>query len=237
MLSGRIIHIIQGFLLLALLVFCQPSASGQPVQPPADQTAVKVRKLSTEDYKGRRDFVYKELQKQESWWDRFWSWLAEKFFGALETRGSGTLLNVILWLLAVGLLIWVIIKLAGMEGIGLFASRQVEQPISFQEESDDIHSINFAEALVKAESQKNYRLAVRLLYMQALKKLADTRRIQWQPDKPNHVFVDQMAKDPLGEEFRFLTRTYEYAWYGEFPVREHVYKFVHESFKQFLNKI
>ena len=78
--------------------------------------------------------------------------------------------------------------------------------------------------LAEAEAAGNYRLALRLGYLQLLKLLSDQNLIRWQPDKTNHAYLAELPGEHLRAPFRELTRQFEYVWYGELPLPAGLYQ-------------
>lgn len=101
----------------------------------------------------------------------------------------------------------------------------------------DIFSIEYEAAIKDALCNNNYRLAIRLHYLQLLKKLSEKGMIQYQPDKTNFDYMLQVRQTPHYPEFSGLTRQYEYSWYGLFPISRAQYDQVDQLFTNFHKKI
>lgn len=102
--------------------------------------------------------------------------------------------------------------------------------------SKDIFTIEYGAAIQEALSSNNYRLAVRLHYLQLLKTLSEKGMIHYQPDKTNFDYLLQMRSTPHYSDFSSLTRQYEYSWYGLFPVSRDQYDQIHQLFANFHKK-
>lgn len=85
-----------------------------------------------------------------------------------------------------------------------------------------------------AVTERNFRLAVRLLYLQTLKRLTDAGWIAYKPDKTNQQYVYELTSSPLQADFERLTRQFEFVWYGDFPINEARFEAIHSQFKQFI---
>ena len=70
----------------------------------------------------------------------------------------------------------------------------------------------------EAEAKSDFNLAIRYLYLQSLKKLSDSDLIIFSPEKTNNLYVQEMSSHEYQSEFAFLTRQYEFTWYGKFKV-------------------
>ena len=102
-----------------------------------------------------------------------------------------------------------------------------------KETLENIHEIDFSEQIAIALQNKNYRLVVRLLYLQTLKQLSDKNLIDWQPEKTNQTYVSELKQQPYHQQFVSLTNQFEYIWYGEFYIDENTFQPIYQSFQEF----
>lgn len=109
--------------------------------------------------------------------------------------------------------------------------------ISTEEGSSDPlqdHDQNAFEQLINsAEAKSNFNLAVRYLYLQTLKKLADEKLIAYTPDKPNYVYANELSEKNYAASFRKLTWNYEHLWYGKFNISQPNYLGLKNNFIEF----
>jgi hypothetical protein len=96
--------------------------------------------------------------------------------------------------------------------------RKTQAPLKGGVLEEDIHSLDFEKLIREAVQQQQYRLAIRLLFLQALKLLADHHHIHWQPGKTNHDYLEELTDDRLRSGFSELNFYFEYAWYGNFTI-------------------
>jgi hypothetical protein len=85
-------------------------------------------------------------------------------------------------------------------------------------DTDDIFAISYQKEIDKAVNTGNYRLAVRLLFLQLLRDLSGKNIIQYQQDRTNFDYLMQVSHAPWYPVFFRLTRHYEYVWYGKFEI-------------------
>ncbi|RQP11108.1 MAG: DUF4129 domain-containing protein [Parapedobacter sp.] len=221
------------------------SVSAYADHAPADQTAKIVMpdssavtprqfdQASLDSYKARADFQYDEQRVDLSWWQRFKQWLAYKIAELMSREGSHALLKNVLVVLGIAALLYLVIKLLGMDAAGIFSRKSRTSDLGVTEHTENIHGIDFAAELQKAMENGNYRLAVRLLYLDCLKKLSDSGLIHWQPAKTNAAYVGELEDTRVQSEFKRLTRQFEYIWYGDFGVNRQHFNQLHEAFQQF----
>lgn len=87
--------------------------------------------------------------------------------------------------------------------------------------------------LQQYRDEKNFRDAIRIQYLLTLRYLESQNRIRLEAKATNQDYLRQMEKDPANAQFAFLTRIYEYAWYGELPVSEQNYQAAEARFNSF----
>jgi hypothetical protein len=124
----------------------------------------------------------------------------------------------------------------GIKEGGMFGRRSKENLI-YSISSDDIHGISFEEAIENAIASSNFRLAVRLLYLQSLKKLSDRGYIEWQLNKTNIDYLQETKEKAWHSLFSSLTYNFEYTWYGEATVNKEKFQVVQQQFHQFNNQL
>jgi hypothetical protein len=150
----------------------------------------------------------------------------------LSTEGGATAFKTVFILLAVMVMGFFIYRLTGMHTASLF-KRNTGDVSGYSITDEDIHSINFDQAIELAIQNNNYRLAVRLLYLQSLKRLADKHLINWQLNKTNIAYVQELQGSRYQHSFSNLTLQFESNWYGDMPIDTAEFDAVHEQFNQF----
>ena len=101
----------------------------------------------------------------------FWNWIWDLYDEIMSTESGRTTMNIIYILLALFAIGFFVFRVMRMNRVAMFATNVANTHYSIEEEN--IHSISFEEAIKDATLNGNYRLAIRLLYLQNLKLLAD----------------------------------------------------------------
>ncbi len=185
-------------------------------------------------YRDNPDFVYdRAAAGSGSWWDRFKVWLWDKVFGPLDGATESPMVEWIFYLLAAAGIVYAIARLLRMDLGGAFSGKKERARLAFETVSDDIREIDFDRLIDEAVAACQYRRAVRLLYLKTLKTLAARHLIDWQRDKTNHEYIDELRTPALRRPFAVLTTLFEYVWYGDFPVDEAVFGRLRGSFTRF----
>jgi hypothetical protein len=221
------------FLLLTLGTLAAPA----PTKLPPDRSAVAVRRpdpATWERLRADRDFQYgDDLKPAENGlarlWVRFLRWLAEWLYDP-SRKGTRDWLTAAL---VVGVAVFTIWKLLGMDSAGLFGRRNARTDLAYSLESENIHAISFDEEIRTALDAGQYRLAARLHYLWSLKRLTDAGLIDWKPDKTNHAYVGELQNHALKSDFETLTNEFERIWYGGFPLEAEGFEALRERFEKF----
>lgn len=162
----------------------------------------------------------KEARKQKdgSWWQRFLE-------GLFDILGNPIVRQILFYgiiflfiLAATWFLINNQMNILGRSKQRIRSAREMESG------AEDILSSDLEKALAEAEVAKDYRLAVRIRYLQLLKALAEAQLIQYRDDATNMEYLTRLYGKPCYPQFFSLTRHYEYAWYGEAEVTADIYQ-------------
>ena len=193
-----------------------------------DTTKVEIRTFDAEKiekFKANPRYNYKT---KESWlksaWNRFLEWLA-KILGknvqkAAQNSGGSEILNAVIALAAIVLLIFGLSKVKFRTWISGKGAK-VEQEYDVEEEN--IHEIDFDKDLRDAESDGDYRRAIRLLFLKVLKNLSDGEFIYWDPNKTNHQYLYEVKGTNIYKSFVKCVNVFDGVWYGEWKIDQAYY--------------
>ena len=140
------------------------------------------------------------------------------------------------WALAVIFIVFVSYKIFFKNGI-------FSQRVKAAKESDEVflqelNEVSEYDSLVAgAENKNDFNLATRYLFLKTLKHLSDKGFIQFTAEKTNKEYLRGMEHHNYFKEFQQLTRSYEYSWYGKFPVQQGYYQKLKEEFELFIKKV
>lgn len=217
------------FVCIETLAFAQKEAVN-------DTTTVMVRNFAPGEintYRTDRDFQYERFtEPPRSVWDRFRDWCWQKVTQLFAAGSRSKTFRYLLIALTIAILVFSLLKMAGMTNAGLFG-KDSKAGLPYSVLGEDIHAIPFDDAIRQAVEDRNFRYAVRLLYLQSLKYLADRSMITWQVNKTNEAYVHELAGNTLQPAFRSLTLQFENNWYGNRPIAENEFGQVQNQFKQF----
>ena len=210
-----------------------PLPADAAAQPPVRRPAAD----RLQELRGQREFQYHEGKpaNTDSLWGRLLAWLLRQFSSIFDTQGGRTAWDTVFYVLMGALLVFAALKLLQVDITKVFGRAARALPLAYETGQENIHELNFAEALAQAETAGNLRLAVRLGYLQLLKQLTDRDLIDWQPDKTNQAYLRELeaSRSSARPAFAELTRQFDYTWYGELPVPLALYRQVREAQHQF----
>ncbi|MEO5997356.1 MAG: hypothetical protein ABIN89_11495 [Chitinophagaceae bacterium] len=226
-------------IIICIVFFYQFSFAQEEVVFDTDSLSLRNFETATiNNYKADPKFQYEEvIQPSRSLWARFWAWFWQKISSLFGNETSQDTFSVFIIILSVSILVFFIVKLTGMSNMGLFGKKNKEEGLGYSVTEDNIHSINFDAAIEQAMADKNFRFAVRLLYLQTLKNLTDIGLINWQVNKTNIAYVEELNGNEYQQSFRTLTLQFENNWYGYVPIEENEFQGVINHFRQFNQKL
>ncbi|MES2328966.1 MAG: DUF4129 domain-containing protein [Bacteroidota bacterium] len=156
-----------------------------------------------------------------------------------DENSTQSLVSIILWILIIGILAFALIYFLAANKLSLFAKRDIVSQTTGDSDGPAINIFEspFAAMLLKAESERNFRLMTRILYLQTLRLLSDRNIIKYNPAYTNLEYLHQLRATDHYADFFTITRHYEYVWYGKFELTEPVYRQVEIAIRSFQNKI
>ncbi len=218
-------------ILICALSVCGIHAQQDSAQVQYDNSELQLQQISDDDLQTYREdpkFDY-ELEKVElTWWDNFKTWLGNlvsRFFEWLfGTEKAGTYLSFffqILPYILLGILLFLLIKFfLNVNSRSLLYSKDNESVVSLSEEEHIIKNEDINELIQKAIKDKNYRLAIRYYYLLILKQMSEKELINWELQKTNDDYINELEKEAIRAPFSHITRLYDFIWYGDFPIDE-----------------
>ncbi|HQU72252.1 MAG TPA: DUF4129 domain-containing protein [Calditrichia bacterium] len=204
-----------------------------------DSSEVTVRLPDVERLEALRqdpDFQYEvELVDQsffQSLWRAFWDWLFDKVPINFNSKFWDRF-----WItFAILVVAYAVYRLFLNQGSGIFTrAADPGGAITFREEN--IHRVNFREEINRAIETGNFRWAVRLQYLFALKTLTDRGLIDWSPERTNRDYLSHLQRSALHLPFARLTHNFDYVFYGHFPVEETDYRSMARDFEEFRSRV
>ena len=147
---------------------------------------------------------------------------------------SADITKIIFWMIAGLFVLFILYRFFFAEGFFQRQTAKVKVAMVKEEgDTDVLNGADYDKLIANAINSKEYRLAVRWLYLQSLQKLAATGAISFAVDKTNYQYLAEVESRPYKNDFAFLTRQYEYIWYGGFEIDAPLFLSLQNSFRQF----
>ena len=163
------------------------------------------RDNSAYDY--NRELVQSEFSLRE--------WLMEQirdFFDNIFDSQAYSENETLIWTIASIVLLTIVGYFVSKYRTKLFGWRSESAKVDYKVTEDTIYGIDFDAAIGRAMESENYREALRLVYLQTLKRLTDDGCIDWQPYKTPTQYVGELPT----KEFRELSHHFLRVRYGGF---------------------
>ncbi len=174
-----------------------------------------------------------EEQARVSFWGAIKNWLWEHIFSHVFSEGMMPLWETLFYLIILAIFIYFISRFFNVSYRGLFFGQKSRPG---QVSTGIIHDVDLhtdlAERLNEAINDKNYREALRILYVQTLQKLNLHKHIVLSRGKTNLEYYRELGDPDLKSKFQQLTLFFDYVWYGEFPISQKRFA----NFKQYFDE-
>ena len=214
----------------------------------AGLTPLKFDEEKISAFKKQKDFEYINEVKNESWWTRFKKWINAKYYELINWLFGDYQPNSILaffiaiipWLLLLlflGLVVWLFSRL---NPGGLILQKPKQSEVFITEEEELVKSEDLPALIKEAIQNGQFRLAVRYYYLNELRKLDALHLINYEYQKTNKDYSDEIEDEGIRRHFSEITKLYEFIWYGSFQVSEMDFRLVEKGFlrmDQVLNSV
>lgn len=105
------------------------------------------------------------------------------------------------------------------------------------EDDEDISQMNFDELISAAIASKQFKLAIRYMYLKSLNLLSEKGLIELKNNKTNYQYLSEIRNEQIATAFRNTTSLFEWIWYGDFPVDEQTVNSSQKDFKKLYSVI
>lgn len=210
-----------------------------------DTSEINKRRFDNlKDVYSGEDFIYEHSIENSGWWTRFKKWLNDWFIDFFNLKNQGQASNItdiaikIAGIIIFLLVIYFIFKaVMNNEGSWVFGKSSDKSIIPVTDIENNIHTTDFKALIASAESENNYRLAVRYYYLWLLKVLTQAEIIEYDVEKTNSDYQNEIASTELKNKFSYASYLYNYIWYGEFDVNQSQFDKAKHAFNNLLKDL
>jgi hypothetical protein len=172
----------------------------------------------------------------ESLWSRLLSWLGKFFEALVENAVTTNWGRILVYAIGLALLVVIIMMILKVNAFKVLYSGE-SQSQRYQVLDENIHEMDFDKLIKDSLTAKDYRKAVRLVFLFSLKLLSDKDLVHFQSGKTNHDYVAELKDPDLKIGFNELSFYFEYAWYGNFTINAETFTKVENTFHDWRTKI
>ena len=145
-------------------------------------------------------------------------------------------IRMLYWGLALMAVVFLLYKLF-LSNTALFTKNRRIQTAPPEAQETPLTIDHISQMLDKAIKEKNYRLAIRLMYLQTLSLLGEKQFLHLSPQKTNYQYVQELSGTALQQSFSKLTMQYEYAWFGGFAISNNQFDEIYKGYNHFKSQI
>jgi|SRR5690554_209261 len=230
---NKVLHIF-----LFLFVFWGPLWAQEEIEIAIDSSLVEQRQFEegiAERYSGNQ-YNYDTLEGEtNNLLLKAIAWTFEKLGKIFNVEFSTEIFLIIekiIYALLIIFAVYIVVKLLVGKQASSFFSRQSRDAAPLQFREEHIENIDLDSYIKNALKEKNYRLAVRYMYLKSLKLLSAKNLIDWHFEKTNTDYFNEIENENLKESFKKISYWYDHIWYGEFPLDEHGFDTAQKDFER-----
>ena len=166
---------------------------------------------------------------------QFFEKLYRTIFSSWKDIGLGAMIfRIVLYIIFLIFVVYLLLQIFNIKDI--FGRNKKIIDLPYDIENENIHELDFNQLIAKALEEHQYRLAIRLQYLNSIKKLSDSNLIQWSIEKTNmHYIIEINSK--YKNDFISLTQIFDWVWYGEYLVDKNEYEKFAIQFNNFNKSI
>lgn len=173
----------------------------------------------------------------DTFWDAIANYFNKLIDSLFEVQGADRAWYFLKLFLAIAIVLYALSRLTGMDLQALFFKSNQTQSIELEIFDENIHEMDFEQLIDEAISKGNYKLAIRLYYLKALKALEAKDIIKWEKDKTNADYRREVSKSNYSDSFAEITKLFDYVCYGEFQLDTGSFEMSKEKFKHFISSL
>ncbi len=212
---------IQGIVRTCVLIFFLAGllANAQPEEP-ALVRRFDEKKL--EQLRNDKNLKYEFVPEGISLWKRFLIWLQQLVGRIIYAATTTDWTRVLILGLFIIALLYIVMRVLRIDTIKIFYRNSALAAPSA--DIEDIHAVDFEALLHDALQKQDYRLAIRIQFLQVLKLLSERRLIHWEPGKTTREYLAELNTADLRSDLGSINRYFEYTWYGNFAATPELYQ-------------
>jgi hypothetical protein len=203
-----------------------------------DSSKVQVRLPDSkfaDSYRLQKEFNYTTPPFQPNLFQQLIEYLKNKFESWKKFSDIIPLILKLLMWAAIIFFLFIVITKTKLYKL-FYTDKEFETP-EFELSTVNEPSTDLDEAIRSQVEQKQYRLAVRLLYLKVINLLRSKEYIHYSKEKTNVDYWRDLTNDDLKSQFYVITSIYNHVWYGDLEIAEDQFLRFETSFQSIYTAI
>jgi len=196
----------------------------------------KLNELKTND-----DYNYDIEIYESNWWTTFKDWVTTQWrnlFGdSLDSSFWFFIFKILPYLIFAAALIFIVWFIVRTNPGNQIMRQHDASKVTLTEEEEILMTQNLQKMAEEAIDNEQYRLAIRYLYLNCIKRLDLKGIINYANDKTNFEYLKEIESNELSRIFKQLTIAYEQIWYGQMQFDETYFQNLNQQFETFHNTL
>lgn len=229
--SNRFARYIVFLLLNVVLVVAGTTAYASSVSN-IDTTKVSVRlpeKGFAKSFRAQKAFKYTKPKLKESFLARLFKFLGDKMDELAKISFVLPWIVKIIFLVLVLLLLMFVITKTKLYKV-FYSEKVIEDPEVEISSAIDT-PVDLDKTIRKYVAQKQFRLAIRLLYLKVISQLRQKEYILFSQEKTNIDYLRELTNKNIKSDFAEVTSIYNHVWYGDVELAEDQFLRFEKSFQ------
>lgn len=139
---------------------------------------------------------------------------------------------------AIGILVYVLLRVFASELFLSAKKSKVKLSYNINDVENNLENAPLKNMIAEAIAARQFKVAIRLYYLLILKELDTQKAIKWHKEKTNTQYLNEMRTNKSFNQFKLVTRLFEFVWYGnQDEISAAEFEQIEPTFKNFLNQI
>ena len=196
-----------------------------------------------EKYKNDEDFDYSKTVGGKSFINKLKdriNKILRFLFGWEKNQNIGNATKIAFYIICgitVLIVLYILVRvIMNHEGKWFFQRNNENIEIDVNDLEQLIQYADFEKMIAETETKGDTRQSIRLYYLWLLRTLKEKKHIEWNQQKTNADYHNEIKSEAVKEKFSYLSYLYNYIWYGEFSITDTDYVNAKKAFLTYLKQ-
>ena len=187
------------------------------------------------------EFEYTEVEDDsENFLSGFFNGIFEfirTVFGIDVSPVMAQIIKIFVYMIIGGFAVYFLVRLLSVESASAIVGRNRNKATAVSIEDTHIEELDLENLIRESVAAGNYRQAIRYMYLETLKLLSSTGRIEWDQQKTNGDYLREIKNPTTREKFKRISYLYDHIWYGEFDLDNNSFEDARDQFNSIKTKM